>query len=155
MLKETGDFSKGLVCQGVILRNMQKISAHKQSITRNSFTVLPAGRWSDISENRAPSCLMVTWEDKQHHFKCPLFLLLPTFIYFISWAWCCMVRNSLWSVGVTCPGCISSQFPTHPNFLTFIAVQKAEKASTLCKSCLASTKASCYYQSCVQHKCKR
>ena len=37
----------------------------------NSLLLIGRPVFSHLQENRAPSCLTVTWEDKCHHSECP------------------------------------------------------------------------------------
>lgn len=60
----------------------------------------------------------------------------------------------LWSVWVAYPRCVSSPLPMHSNVLPTMAIQKAEKALSLCNACSAYTKASLYYQPWVPPKSK-
>jgi len=63
--------------------------------------------FSHGQESRAPARVTVTWEEKCHHSECPPFLILPRASYAEhDFIW---YRISLWSVGVSCLGCVSSQ----------------------------------------------
>lgn len=89
-----------------------KSHAYKQSKTINSLP--PTGRqvFSHSQETRGPSHVMVTWVDKCHHFKCPpLPPPYPTLHTDPNVTWSAV---SLCSFGVTCPGCVTSQPPRHP-----------------------------------------
>lgn len=117
--------------------------------TQRITSVLPMGRemFSHFQESRIPSHLMVTWDNKHHHFKLsPFFLPPPTLSTDHHALWSGI---SLWSLSVTCPGCIFSQ-QCSPNSLTSMAVQKPEQALVLCKPFSAVTKTALYYQPRVQ-----
>uniref|UniRef100_A0A8C0ZKD1 Protein kinase domain-containing protein n=1 Tax=Cyanistes caeruleus TaxID=156563 RepID=A0A8C0ZKD1_CYACU len=60
---------------------------------------------------------------------------------------------SLWSAGLTCPGCVSSHPPVHPQLPHQHGCVKRKKVLALCKLCSA-TKTSLYHQPCVLHKSK-
>jgi len=78
-------------------------------------SLLPIGRqvFSYLQESKAPSCVMVTWEDKTQSLQmcAPLLSSRPSFI---CWAWCPMHMTSLWSAGIRCPSCVPFQHPVHP-----------------------------------------
>ena len=74
---------------------------------------------SHLQESRAPSCVTVTWEDKCHCTPnisplLPSFLLPPALYAEHDVIW---YGVSLWSVGVSCPGCVPSQLLVHPSLL--------------------------------------
>lgn len=58
--------------------------------------------------SHAPSCVIVTWESKYHHSKCPLSLSsFPPDLYAEAdpiWS-----GIFLWSVGISCLGCVLFQ----------------------------------------------
>lgn len=68
-----------------------------------------------ISRRAGPyhTYLMVTRENKHRHSKRPP--LHPSSPHYIHWAWCSIAWDIPLVVGVTCPGCISSQLPQHPH----------------------------------------
>lgn len=81
--------------------------------------------------NRAPPCIMVTWDVKCHHSKCPT---LPSFPLFIYSAWCHNSMGiSLWSVWVSCPSCVSSQLLVHLQHPHQCDSRRTEKPLMLCK----------------------
>ena len=66
----------------------------KQSKIRNSYTA-SHGRheFSHLQESRAPSLVMVPWEEKHHHPKCP-----PSFFFFSSSSNCWVWRHMVWYI---------------------------------------------------------
>jgi len=69
--------------------------------------------FSQLQESMAPSHVMVTWEDKSHYSKCAPFLHLSPDLY-IAEHDIIQYGISLWSVGVSCPGCVPSHLLVHP-----------------------------------------
>lgn len=116
--------------------------------------LFPMGRqvFSDLWESRAPSCIMMTGEDKHHHSACHP---IPCFSS-PSCAENDMIEFgiALWSAAVTSPSCVSSKFFRYPQFLTGWAVLQAEKTLSLSQHWSAVAKISQCYQHHFQDKYK-
>jgi len=87
---------------------------HASKAKQGIHLLLPTGRQvlSHLQGSRAPSRVTVTWEDKRHHSEHTPPLLLPPALYAeYDTIW---YGISLWSVGVSCPGCVPSQPLAHP-----------------------------------------
>jgi len=122
---------------------------------------LPTGR--HLQESRAPSPIVVTWEDKCHHSKHPPFLLLPPTLYAeqdsvwcglslgsvgsaVVWTVPWVSQGQLWcglslgSVGSAVPAACPPSHAPQPARCQGLA-REAEKASAWCKhcSCVIST----------------
>lgn len=73
---------------------IRKAKAALASKTKGGIEILiPLRRQmsSHFSGNRASACPMVTWEDKCHNHRCPLFLLLSQ--SFHCWLWRRLIQN--------------------------------------------------------------
>ena len=83
---------------------------------------------SHLQESRAPSCVIVMWEDKPHHFECPPCPPPSRSLYAerdVVWR-----GVSFWPVWVSCLSCVPSQLPVH------LAALRSWKVL----DCLATTK---------------
>ena len=86
-------------------------AVHASKAKERIHSPLPMGRqvFGHPQENRAPSCVTVTREDKHHNAGCPPLLSSSPCLYTqhnVIW-----YGIPLWLVCVTCPGCVRSQFP--------------------------------------------
>jgi len=82
----------------------------KQSKTRNSFTASIGRQVLSLPrESRALS--RVTWENKYHHSEHSPLPFFPQLCAEHDTTW---YGISLWSVGVSCPGCVPSRLRVHP-----------------------------------------
>lgn len=61
--------------------------------------------FSNFKENRSPSCVLVTWEDKYLNSACRLLLILSLSFHC---SWCCVVRTDLSVRWGSCPCCSSA-----------------------------------------------
>jgi len=68
--------------------------------------------FSHLQESRAPSHIMVPWEDKRLHSECPSFFLLSSGL--CCWTWHHMVWNISLVNCASCPTCVPSQLLVHP-----------------------------------------
>lgn len=128
--------------------------AHGSKAKQGILSELAMGRqlFSHFWESRTLSLIAVTWKDQHHRSKC--FLLLRPALYTEHDAmWC---RITLWSVGVSCLGCVPSRFLVFPptSLLTAWVEWGAQKALALSKCCSAITKVSLGHQHCFSHKSK-
>ena len=115
----------------------KEIAAHTSKAKQEIQSMFLTSRqvFSPLQESQDPACGTVTWEDKTPPTQTAL-PFPPPLAQFIYWVWCHVVCNIPLVGGVTCPGCVSSQFPTCR------AVQESGKALALCKHCSAVTKPS-------------
>ena len=70
-------------------------------------------RKSDLQESRAPSRVVITWEDKCYNSEPPLSSFFPR-LYMLSVTSYSVGYISLWSAGVSCPGCVPPQLLVRP-----------------------------------------
>lgn len=96
------------------------------SKTRNQFT---ASQWNVVVQpplgDRSPH-VMVTWE--RNSITLNVLLPPPSYLYMLS-----MMSDALeypFSIGVACPGCVSSQPPCIHNFPTSMQVYENQKSNT-------------------------
>ena len=61
-------------------------------------------------------------------------------------------RTSLWSAGVSCPGCAPSQLLLHPQSACWWGGLRVGKTLALCRYCSAMTETSRCHQCCFQLK---
>ena len=104
-------------------------AAYSNKAKQGIHSLLPSGRqlFSDLQESRAPSHVIVVWEDRHCNSELSPFLL------------------PLWLFGASCPCCVSSQLCS-PSLLASRVVWEAEKALMLCKHCSVITKKTQCYQ---------
>jgi len=100
---------------------------------------LPIGRQvpSHLQESRAPSGVTVVWEDKRHHSQLPP--LPPSSLSFTDEhdvLWCGI---SLWSAGVSCPGCVHSQLLLHPQPTHWWSTVRSRKGLHAVQTLLSSS----------------
>ena len=122
-------------------------AAHTSKEKQGIHSPLPIGRqvFSHPQESRAPSCVMVTWEDKHHRSEHPPLSFFPSFI---CWAWCHMV----WNIPLVSWGQLSRLCPLPascaPPASSLVGWGEEQKRPWLCKHCSAVTKTSLCYQHC-------
>ena len=95
-------------------RGKQKEKKSEREAKRGNYSLLPIGRQisSHLLRSRASVQVVVPSEDKLHNHKCPPSSSFPPpFIakHDVIWS-----GISLWSVWVSCPGCVPSQSLAHP-----------------------------------------
>ena len=114
---------------------------HANKANQRIHSLVLTGRqvFSHLQESRAPSCIMVTREDKHHNSEHPQ--LPSSSLSFICRAWC---LNGVeypfgqWGSAVLAVSLLN--FLCTPSLLAGGVAWEAEKALTLCKSCSAITK---------------
>lgn len=117
----------------------------KQSKTRDSFpTSLGQAGAQPSQESRAPPQVTESWGNKHHQCKC---LPLPCPPSFAHWSDTIWSGKSLWPVGVSCPGCVSSQLLVSPG-PHWWGGKGAKMSLALFMPCSAITETSLCYQHC-------
>lgn len=113
---------------------------------------LPLSRqvFSHPWHSRAPSLVIVSWEDENHHSTHPPFLFLPLVLLQSMTAH--GVGYPSGQVGLAVPVLSSPSSLCIPSLLTCGVTSR--KALTVCKHCSAVVKLSMCYQYCFHHKFK-
>lgn len=97
---------------------------------------------SHLQESQAPSCVMVTWEEKCHS-ECFSFLLLLLSDLYAEHD-TTEHDLSLWSVGISLPGYVPSQLLVQPQSPCWWGGVRSRNVLG-CKPCLAKTETTLSY----------
>lgn len=140
-LREVGNGTIPFCMQRQLSKNLPRLKAW-QSWAKLLSSLIDGKKTPSVNEQYSPSSSDRV-DVSQREALLPLFS--PCFgksrlaAGVLCWAWC---GTSLWSLRVTCPGCVPS-----------LSVGEVQERA-LCKPCSAGTETSLCYQHCCQHKSK-